>query len=155
MQLLVQCEIFGAPRGHLVREDRAYVVHYDDKARAELAGWLDEALAFLATLETGASPDPDGHDATTAALIDMSPAYDEGTDALLPAELVEEFRRLHAQRDEVSRRFKAAQNQVRQRLGTAQFGVDVQGRRVVKRNVYKRRGYEVAPSTVDELRRLS
>lgn len=159
VQVYAQSEILGAPRGHLMRlagkRASAYVLPYDDAARAEMARWLEAGRRFVVELETGLAPDPDGHDATTATLLELAPSYVEGTDALLPAELAEAYRRLHTQLADVKTAFAAAQNQVRQRLGDAQLGVDADGTQVVKRLVYKRRAYEVPATVVDQLRRLS
>lgn len=159
VQVYVQCEVFGARRGHLMRlagkRPTAYVLPYDDAARAEMAKWLEAGRRFVGSLEAGEPPEPDGHEATTRALTELNPAYVEGSTRLLPAALIGEYRRLHTLLDNVKRQYEAAQNRVRQTLGDAQIGIDPAGNQVVKRLVYKRRGYEVGPSMVDQLRRLS
>lgn len=159
VQVYVQCEVLGAPRGHLMRlagkRPAAYVLPYDETARAEMDSWLRLGRRFIETLRDGEPPEPDGHDATTRTLTELHPAYVEGSTRLLPVALIGEYRRLHALLDTVKSQFAAAQNEVRQRLGDAQIGIDPAGNQVVKRLTYKRRGYEVGPSMVDQLRRLS
>jgi len=153
VQLLVQCEILGAPRGWLVREEHAYRVDYDDAARAEMAGWLAEGRAFVAGLEAGAPPDIDGHEATAATLSQLHPAVDEDTEEFLPAALAAEFVEALDALDAAKARAEEAKNRVRDRMGRAQYAVDPDGRRVAHRVVYKRRSYEVAAGMVDQLRR--
>lgn len=157
VQLLVQCAIFDAPRGHLVRlagkRFTRYVVEYDDAARADLEQWVKAGEAFVADLVAGVSPDIDGHDATQDTLIRLHPAVDEGTTEMLPVDLAEAYERLHGELDAAKARYAEVCNRVRDRMGRAQYAVDPDGRRIAQRLVFKRRGYEVAPGQVDMLRR--
>ena len=153
VQLLVQCEILGAPRGWLVREEHAYRVEYDDAARAEMAEWLAEGRAFVAGLEAGVPPDIDGHEATSATLTQLHPAVDEDTEEFLPAALAAEFEDALDALAAAEARAAEVKNRVRDRMGRAQYAVDPDGRRVAHRVVYKRRAYEVPAGIVDQLRR--
>lgn len=153
IQLLVQCEIFGATRGWLVHEEKAYLVEYDQAARDEMAVWIAEGQAFVAQLEAGVSPPIDGHDATEDTLQLLHPAVDKDTCEVLPVDLIAEFEMAHTAADAAQGRLAEAKNRVRDRLGTAEFGVDLDGRKVVQRLTYKRRAYEVPAGEVDQLRR--
>lgn len=153
VQLLVQCAIFDAPRGHLVRNDTPYVVEYDDAARAEFATWVDLARTFVASLEANIPPEPDGHDATTKALVQLNPAVDVGEVQVVAAELAVEYGLSHDDLTAAKARFERAQNRVRAAMGRAEMAADPDGRVIAKRTVYKRRGYEVAPAVVDRLDR--
>lgn len=157
VQVLVQCAVFGAPRGHLVRlagkRFARYVVAFDDSARADLAEWIKAGRAFVADLAAGVSPDIDAHDATEATLQRLHPAIDEDTTEMLPVDLAEAYERRHAALDVAKAAVAEVNNRVRARMGRAQYAVGPDGRRIAQRLVYPRRGYEVAPTTVDSLRR--
>lgn len=159
VQVYVQCEILGAPRGHLMRlagkRPAAYVLPYDDKARATMARWLKAGRAFIRSLELDDPPDVDGHGATTEALQQLHSTYVEGKKAELPAELIREFKGIDELFNTVKTTREEIRNRVRKQLRDAQFGTDAAGKNVVKRNIYKRRGYEVGAAMVDELRRMS
>lgn len=158
IQVYVQCEILGAPRGHLMRlagkRATSYVLPYGDQQRYDLDQWLAEGEDFIASLANGDPPDVDGHKATTETLQALH-TYVDGKTVALPDPLIVEYQELHDLVDRAKAAFEEARNRVRSALGDAQYGTDEQGRRLVKRNVYKRRGYEVGPSMVDELRRMS
>ncbi|NED57820.1 hypothetical protein G3I24_43905 [Micromonospora aurantiaca] len=153
VQLLVQCEILGAPRGWLVRKEHAYVVEYDDAARAEMKASLAEGRSFVVSLETGISPDIDGHEATTDTLTQLHPAIEDGAEEPVPAALAAEFRAALDALDTAKTRAEEAKNRLRDRMGAAQYAVDADGRRIAQRLIYKRRAYEVPAGMVDQLRR--
>ncbi|MBM0256368.1 YqaJ viral recombinase family protein [Micromonospora sp. 4G55] len=153
MQLLWQCAIFNAPRGHLVRNDVPYVVEYDDAARAEVAQWIERAREFVTSLEIGAAPNPDGHKATERALIDLNPAVDVGETAVVGDDIAEAYETWHDQLAFVKDQFEQARNQLRAAMGRAESAMTGDGRVFAKRSVFKRRGYEVAPCVVDRLDR--
>ncbi|MEV7264668.1 YqaJ viral recombinase family protein [Micromonospora aurantiaca] len=152
-QLLWQCAIFDAPRGHLVRNDVPYVVEYDDAAREEVAGWLERAREFINSLDLGMPPEPDGHKATERALIEINPAVDEGETAIVPGDLATEYEVCHDRLKHAERQFAKAQNRLRAAMGRAELAMTPRGRVFAKRSVYKRRGYEVAPTLIDRLER--
>lgn len=153
VQLLWQCAIFGAPRGHLVRNDVPYVIEYDDDARAEVAGWLDRAEEFVNSLDLGIPPDVDGHKATERALLELNPVVDEGETAIVPGDLATEYEVSHDRLKHAERAFAKAQNRVRAAMGRAEMAMTPRGRVFAKRSVHKRAGYEVGPTVVDQLRR--
>lgn len=159
VQVYVQCEILGAPRGHLMRlagkRATSFVLPYGQDQREELLCWLVEGDRFLKSLYDDNPPDVDGHASTTSTLQRIHAAYVDGKTVALPAADVadylsasERFAEAKAARDE-------ARNVIRAALKDAQIGTWPDGKKVVKRNIYKRRGYEVAPTMVDELRRMS
>lgn len=159
VQVYVQCEILGAPRGHLMRlagkRPAAYVLPYDDAARTLMAGWLGQGAEFIQSLVVDDPPEPDGHKATTETLQQLHAAYVDGKTIALPAALIAEFCLAHEQADAAKAELEESKNRIRAALADAQFGTDTGGNKVVKRNIYKRRGYEVGPAMVDELRRIT
>jgi predicted phage-related endonuclease len=159
IQVYVQCEVLGAKRGHLMRlagkRPAAYVLPYDREARAFMADLLAQGAAFIQSLADDIPPDLDGHKATTEALQTIHGAYVEGKTVTLPGALIAEFQLAHDQLDTAKAELDESKNRIRQALADAQLGTDAAGSKVVKRNIYKRRGYEVGPAMVDELRRMS
>lgn len=156
VQVLIQCAVFGAPRGHLVRmagkRFSTYVVPRDAAQDKEIADWVAEGAAFLTSLEIGTPPDPDGHQATSRALTRLHPAVDEQADALIPDGLAAEYERLCELVNTAKAGKKHTENLIREQLGQARYGLYAStGRRFVDRRMYKRRGYTVAPTEVDAL----
>lgn len=161
MQLLWQCAVFGAPRGHIVRvagkRYSDYVIEYDADAAGWFAGAVEEAAAFMTSLEIGLPPEVDDHKATTDALGRLNPdvidgkhdpdAYADVDDGVAAA--------YEAQRvvlDTAEREFRRLQNLIRGQLGRAKWGrYRSTGRRFVERRVYKRREYTVPDGMVDAL----
>ena len=159
VQVYVQCEILGASRGHLMRlagkKATSYVLPYDDAAKALMDTWCGEAVTFLQSLRDNVMPDIDGHPSTTDALQHIHAGYVPDKTTVLPVELANDYRHWHAETARVKEEFETVKNQIRAALGDAQTGLDGEGNRVVRRTIYKKRGYEVGPQEVDELRRLS
>jgi len=159
VQVIQQCAVFGAPRGHLVRlagkRLSAYVVEMDDAARDDWAGWVDVGRAFMATLETGVAPEVDGHKATTAALETLHPAVVDDTDALVADDIAAEYERLDDLAKATKAELDAVKNVLRDRLDTARYGlVASTGRRFVDHRQFKRREHYVPASPVDALYRV-
>lgn len=158
MQTWQQGRVFGARRGHLVRlaakRLSAYIVDPDDGAWAEIVAL---GAAFAARVESGEAPDVDGHDATEDALRRLFPAPVEPTDpraeVTVRQMLLAEFRAAHEARATANARFDEVRNRVREAMGDARFAVDLDGRRSVEHRQYKRSGYVVAPTVIDEIRK--
>jgi len=159
VQVYVQCAILGAKRGHLMRlagkRPAAYVLPFDDAAQTKLRFWLDHGAWFIRSLIDNQPPDIDGHAATTATLQQLHAAYVDGKTTTLPLADILEFQHWHDEAASAKLALEEAKNKIRAALGDAQIGVDAAGAYVVRRNIYKKRGYEVGPQQVDELRRLS
>lgn len=156
MQLVQQCMVFGARRGHLVRmagkRFTAYVVPIDDKAMS----WFDTASfaagQFMYSLEQGTPPDIDGHKATTDALERLHPDVDPEAVARIPDQLVDQYEAGSRALKDVKAVYAELQNRIRVALGDAKTGVrESTGLPAVERRVYKRSGYEVGPAMVDAL----
>ncbi len=103
------------------------------------------------------APPVDGSDETTRALKKLYP-LDNGDEVMLPAEAavwVHEWRdakdALAAVRKIEEKRADEAENRLRERIGSATFGVLPDGRRLSLR-VTARKGYEVKPTTYRTLR---
>lgn len=157
VQLLVQCAIFGAPRGHLVRlagkRFSRYTIEVDDVARAKVAEWVKAGAAFVSDLDLGVPPDIDDTAATEDTLKRLHPAIDEDAEEVLPVDLAAAYLRRHAELDAAKAAYQRVCNRVRDRMGRAQYAVDPDGRRIAQRLIYKRRAYEVPAGMVDQLRR--
>jgi putative phage-type endonuclease len=157
IQVLQQCAVFGARQGHLVRvAGKRYSSYVVDADPDRFAGYVDAARSFVTSVELGMPPDVDDHKATTEALERLYPDVDDTTDAPIDDEVAAEYERLRAQMAECKGELRRIQNLIRHGLsrdgGNARFGVVAStGRRFVDRRVYKRSGYEVAPTMVDAL----
>jgi hypothetical protein len=156
VQVLQQCAVFGAPRGHLVRmagkRFSAYVLEFGDVAQKEFAEWIAAGQTFVASLEAGVAPELDGHQATTDTLSRLYPDVSEEFDAVVEDALAFEFDSAGVALDEAANRYASAKNAVRGAMQKQRFGVVAStGNRFVDRRVYKRRGYEVASSMVDAI----
>lgn len=154
VQVLQQCAVFGAPRGHLVRmagkRFSAYVLEFDDAAQAEVAEWTLAGQAFMATLDAGVAPELDGHQATTDTLSRLYPGTSEDYDAVVPDDVAEAYDRLGVELARVKGEFAEAANAVRGCMKEQRFAVVAStGRRFADRRVGKRNGYTVGPSTYD------
>lgn len=159
VQVYVQCEVLGARRGHLMRlagkRPTEYVLPYDDAAKAKMARWLQEGRRFVWSLINDEPPPLDGHEATTQALQQIHAVYTEDKRVVLDPELIREFRGVEDMYATIKTAREDVRNRIRDALRDAQIGTDAGGAGVVRRNMYKRSGYEVGPSMVDELRRMS
>lgn len=159
MQLWQQIEVFGAPRGHLVRLSGkrldAYLVDPDGSARETI---LTAGAWFADCLATGTPPALDGHDATEKALMRLYPPGnyaddDPHAEMPLPVDLIGEFMAAHQARERANARFNVARNQVRAAMTDARWATDAVGNRVIEHRKYKKGGYEVGPQEIDEIRK--
>jgi len=161
LQLFQQAAIFGARRAHLVRFAHKQITEYrfdfdwsSDKEKVLLNTIVLEADEFLASLINNEEPPPDGHKATTDTLKNLLPGIDpEIPPVPIPQGTVEEYEYWNEQKRYVKQRCAEVENKLRHRLGRATSGIDAFGNIFVTRTVYKRRGYEVQPTVVDQLRR--
>lgn len=159
IQLVQQMAVMGATTGYLMRlagkRTSLYRVDWDDVVAPLWADMTSAANTFMATVESGVAPDIDGHAATTHVLIEQHPAVDKGTTETIPDALAVAYRdavsAVSVARGELDR----LKNEIRARAGRAEYVTDDDGRKVAQRRVYKRRGYEVAPTTVDGIHPLS
>lgn len=158
MQVWQQCMVLGAPRGHLVRlagkRLHAYIVEPDPEAWQTMiaAGEWFQGLRRL-----GEPPDVDGHDATEDALRRLYPAPvaedHADAEAVLPDDLLVEFRQAWGERQYANERFAIVRNRVRLALGLGRWAFDSTGARVIEHRQYKRAGFVVGPTVVDEIRK--
>lgn len=158
-QLVMQCYVTGARFGHLIRLAGKRVTEYrvDMHDHTQLVtDMINAGQAFHASLSTGLAPDVDAHPATTDALQTLYGDVEKGAEAPLPDELVAVYLEAHAAAAAWKTRLAEAQNRIREILGrhNAQYGVRVSdGERIVTRSHYKRNGYMVQPSEVDQIRK--
>jgi predicted phage-related endonuclease len=165
VQIVQQMLVMGAVRGHLVRLAGKRMARYTLNLDTELGtaevpeSWVKAAEAFLASLELGTPPDPDASDSTLDTLLRLYPAVDPPDDdgneplAFLDDALLDELAAAKVALGEAEARFKTADHMVRDQMGAAKYACRrTTGAVVATRVQYKRAGYEVAPSTVDQLR---
>lgn len=159
LQVMWQAWIFGAPGGWLVRRApsgrnryREYWIPVDeDKIRLALAA----AQSFVASLETGVSPEPDGTKATEEALRHIHAGIAEGKIATVPPAIAAEWEEARDAVRAAAQWKQRMDNTLRELMADAEKAMDTEGRVFAKRRVGKRAGYTVAPATVDELRRVN
>jgi len=160
-QALWQAMVFGSHGTYLVRKRgsgrRRLLWYWVPFHLGEAAVLVTAARDFLASIELGVPPDPDGSKATAETLKTLN-TIEEETFAHIPAEVRDEWFAARDGKRDASAREALATNMLRQAMGTAQFatyksgdGLDVV---FAKRRVGKRDGYSVPPGTVDELRRI-
>jgi len=117
---------------------RAYVVHLDDRAVADLELMRAAGLDLRRRIEEGDAPDLDGHDATIGALRKLHPDVGDG-DVQVPLELAERYRLARLDRDEAKDRVAACEAEIRAALGS-DFNRAVYGKRLVaSRSIFERR----------------
>lgn len=155
LQVRWQAYIFGAPGGWLVNHKPSGTKRYREYWIPTDADTLpiDVGRAFVVSLETGISPDPDGSKATEEILKTIAADYDPAHVEDVHPLLVEEWQRARTERAAAITRAREMDNRLREAMGRAGTAVDAAtGAVVAKRNTYKRSGYEVGPAVIDELR---
>ena len=153
LQVMAQCSVFGARRGHLVRlagkSFRSYVIDFDPAGERWLSA-LAAGRAFWASLRDSEPPDVDGHEATERALQVLNPAVDDRTQ-YVSAGLRAEYEDARDARRAAVVRETAAKNALRAAMGDAARAAVSGEDAFVERRVYKNPGYTVGPYTVDGL----
>lgn len=160
LQVMWQAWIFGAPGGWLVNHKpsgrnryREYWIPVDEAVILRAA---EAARAFIASLECGVSPDPDGSKATEVMLQEMNAGVTPGTVATVPPALAEAWARARDDVRTAEAYKREMDNRLREVLGDAERGIHADtGAVFVERRISKRAGYEVGPAVVDSLRRVS
>lgn len=152
-QVLWQLDVLGLGEGQVctlflpTTQLRNYTITYD-VADVDLMRWA--AREFLADVAAERVPPVDGHRATKAALKALHPGLDD-TEVTIPRYLADRYRAAKAAIDRAKARAELAENQIRDRLGAARVALDPAGAKVATRLIYDRKGYEVAPTTIDAL----
>ena len=160
LQVMWQAWIFGASGGWLVNHKptgrnryREYWIPVDETVILRAA---EAARAFVASLECGVSPDPDGSKATEVMLQEMNAGVVPGTVAAVPPALAEQWARARDDVRAAEAYKREMDNRLREVLGDAERGMHADtGEVFVERRISKRAGYEVGPAVVDSLRRVS
>lgn len=152
LQVWAQCYTLGASIGYIARlAGKRFTVHpipYDADAFRPA---LQAAARFRTDLAVGNAPDIDGHAATAATLEMIEPAVIEDESVDLPEALVREFADAYEAASVAAERLDAVKNRVRWAMGRAEYAKRADGRKVVKRQVFKRSGFTVPPTAIDKL----
>ena len=158
-QVLTQALVLGTTHGRLIRLSGKRVTEYRvgvDENRQLADDIVHSGQAFVASLESGITPDIDGHASTEEALKTLYSSVDKGVEESIPDELADVFEEAYGQVKAWEARLADARNRIRERMGrsNAQYGVRASdGTRVVTRSHYKRNGYTVGPCEVDQIRK--
>jgi putative phage-type endonuclease len=155
-QVLWQMDVMGVSAGFVAclflhsRTLRVYELAMDDAARADLKLMRDEARDFLRRIETGHEPDVDWRPATTAALKRLHPSL-EDRQVIVPKGMARAYRAACGRYKSAEQRKKRLENQIRQRLGSANAALTRDGAKVAARQVYEVKEHTRKASTVDKL----
>lgn len=149
-QVQQQCGVFGAPYGYLARWNtrgyRLYTIDFQEDRYVASAG---VAARFLADVQVGMEPEPDGHDTTAAVLRDLDLDADAAP-VRVPRHWGDELDALAASKSEIVAQEKGIKNKIRAMMGTATSAYDLAGR-TYTRSRMARKGYTVKAATVDKL----
>lgn len=160
LQVVWQCAVLGMPRGILCRYAHKRFTEYIIEvvnSPIDVPDLISHAYDFIQSIEDNQAPDYldiDGLTATTDALTRLYPTPEESVYEYIPKELIEEFDRLRTDAKLAKQELARVKNQIRLILGTASEGLDSDGHAVFRRIISPRRGYTVAPTTVDKIERL-
>ncbi len=153
-QVLWQADVMGVDEVHIAALGpggfRAYTIHLDDTARADLEVMRAAGEEFHRRLVEGDAPDLDSHTATLDTLKRIYPDVGEGDVECTP-DLAEEYRKARADKKAAEQRIDACEALIRARLGNTYSRVTCGGKSVASRSVYERKGYYVEPTTIDKL----
>jgi putative phage-type endonuclease len=158
VQVQMQMMILGAERAYVARLGRktkghrfaVYVVEYDD---AECVSYVDAGYRWMERLAARIEPEIDEHRTTTKALESVYSNVEADSVQVISDDAREEWQRARDAFNAAKKAKDLADNKLRSTLGSAQYGIDMDGHAFVKRSQYKRDGYCVDPHMVDELRR--
>jgi hypothetical protein len=159
MQVVQQACILGATRGHLVRwangKLTTYVIPVGDDERRRFAEWAGRAEHFLWTIDHDIVPPVDDHAATAEALKSIFAGHEPGKSVSVSVETIARFNYANTVYADAKRKRELARNRLRLEMGDAEFATNPEtGEKVARRMVYKRRGYEVAPAVIDQVRQI-
>lgn len=159
-QLLMQCEVLGAMRGHVVRMRGKKVTSYtierypqgdEGFRRARLEFWEKQCERFVQSLSTGEPPPLDGSEATERVLAIQFSDIIEGDEAQVPGDLADRYREALLKVAHAQAYLGKQKNLLRAAMRTAEFAVDPVGQRVAQRRSYKRMAYTVPAKVIDGL----
>lgn len=155
VQAVCQAQIFGSRLAYVARRAGKRFTWHPIEVELdsdEYMGWVSQASRFLTSIDAGVSPDVDGSPSTEDTLTRL---YSDAPDAdaepvVISVELARGYDEARAELAAAQERFRYRQNLIRYALADrALVAVDLEGRRVATRRVYKRDGYTVGPSMVD------
>jgi putative phage-type endonuclease len=141
-QLLWQMDVLGVTTGHMAclflarRQIRSYVLRMDADAVADLAVMRAEGEAFLRRVQERRPPPVDWSPPTRVTLRRLNPKA-EDREVSIPAGLAARYRSACLQYKRAERRKAAAENVLRQRMGTAARAAGPDGELVATRQVYE------------------
>ena len=151
-QVLWQMDVLGVTTGFLAaliwhrRQVRVYELTMDDQAEADLELMLNEANDFLYRVRCGYPPEVDWRPATSTALKRLHPSV-EDRDVIIPRKLAAQYRAACAAVKGAERRRHLAENQIRQRMGSARRAVE--NAAIARFGVARRDVYDVPAKTIE------
>jgi putative phage-type endonuclease len=139
-QVLWQADVMGVDEVHIAALGpggfRAYTVHLDDAARADLEVMRAAGEDFHRRLVEGDAPDLDSHTATLDTLKRLYPDAGEGDIECTP-DLAVEYAAARAAKREAEATIAACEALIRNKLGATYRRVTHDGRPVATRSVYE------------------
>lgn len=157
VQVIMQCEVLGATRGHVARMQNKRITSYtidafpDDEGttRMLVQHWLTGAELFLRSLEHATPPPIDASEATADVLAHQYANIVEDERAQVSADLAAAYRLSLSDVREAQARLEYRKNLLRKAMGNAEFAVDPNGVVIAQRRHYKRSAFTVAAGEVD------
>lgn len=152
-QVLWQMDVMGVTAGYVAclflhsRQLRVYELAMDDQATADLELMRKEGGAFLDRYPDHNEPEPDWRPATADALKRLHPAVEDRT-AYVPNTLAKRYKAACAAVKRAERRKRQAENEIRQRIGSARQAV-TGWRDQPPVPVATRQVYDLAPRTIE------
>jgi predicted phage-related endonuclease len=153
-QVMVQCAILGAQRGHVARMQSKrvswYTIEMDEPSVKLTALWATLAARFIDSVQRGEAPPVDAHKATTDTLVKLHRPDQPGPPVELPRSLRDAYhealdgcRKAESERRQIT-------NAIRDLLGDAFVGL-CDGKPFVERRITDVPSYTVGPYTSDGL----
>lgn len=135
-QVVQQMHVMEVPVGYVAvliggSDFRTYTIDYDP---AEAAVLVDAGRAFWQSVLDGVPPDVDGSTSTGETVRRLHPDVDD-VDAMIPADLADEYRRAVAAARAADAAKDAAANRLLAAMGSARVAVDPDGVKVATRSV--------------------
>ena len=135
-QVVQQMHVMEVPVGYVAAliggsDFRCYTIDYDPDEAQVL---VDAGRAFWQSIADGVPPPIDGSESTGATIRRLHPDVDDA-DAIVPAELADEYRAAVADAKAADAVKASATNRLLAALGSARVAIDPDGRKVATRSV--------------------
>lgn len=153
-QVIVQCVVLGAGRGHVARmrgkRVTTYVIEMTDERLVRMTrDFIPAGDRFMLSLQSDVPPAIDETPETCSTLTRLHPQINKGAEVWFTGPEVEFYLSAIEHAAKSRHELDLARNMIRQRLGDAENGMTPDGRRFVQRRQYFRPGYHVKGTVID------